>query len=151
LIEEFANYEQRRFFMKKVALLGCTLGLTAALSWADNPPPPNTGAGGAPAQPCKQIEQACSSAGFVKGEAKEGKGLFKDCVQPILHGQSVNGVTVDPSIVAACKQRMHRRHMHKQGGQGQPGGQGGQGQPTGQGGQASPNAGSKEGGESSEQ
>jgi hypothetical protein len=70
-----------------------------------------------------EIEQACTNAGFVKGEAAQGKGLFKDCMQPIMHGQAVNGVTVDPAAVSACKERMAHRHHH--GGQGAPNGQAG--------------------------
>ena len=52
--------------------------------------------------PCKQVESACSAAGYVKGEAKEGKGLFKNCVEPLLAGQAVPGVNVDPAAVQAC-------------------------------------------------
>ena len=52
--------------------------------------------------PCRKIEEACKAAGFVKGEAKAGKGLFKDCVGPIVHGKAVQGVTVDPSLGGAC-------------------------------------------------
>jgi hypothetical protein len=53
--------------------------------------------------PCKQIKAACGSAGFVKGNhKKDGKGLYKDCMQPILAGKSVVGVTVAQDVVAAC-------------------------------------------------
>lgn len=57
--------------------------------------------------PCAQIEQACASAGFIKGEYKEGKGLWRDCVDPIVQGKTVNSAiplpTVNPTVVAACK------------------------------------------------
>lgn len=59
--------------------------------------------------PCKQIVEACKGAGFVKGEAGKGTGLWMDCVDPIVQGKtSVPGATkplptVDASIVAACK------------------------------------------------
>lgn len=58
--------------------------------------------------PCDQIKQACTSAGFVVKEAKEGKGLWRDCVNPIIQGttakKSVIALpSVDPSVVAACK------------------------------------------------
>ena len=59
--------------------------------------------------PCKQILKACEDAGFVKGEAKKGYGLWLDCVDPIMQGKTtVAGVTkalpsVDASLVAACK------------------------------------------------
>jgi len=112
--------------MRRLAILGSIVTLMGAWSWADTTPPPsgsNNGAG----QPCKQIEQACTSAGFVKGEAAQGKGLYKNCVQPILKGQSVNGVTVDPSVVSACKERMAKRHAHKHGSQGNQSGGNGKG------------------------
>lgn len=52
--------------------------------------------------PCKQIVKACEAAGFVKGGHKEKKGLWVDCVKPVKAGQSVTGVSVDPSVVQAC-------------------------------------------------
>jgi hypothetical protein len=52
--------------------------------------------------PCQQIKTACSAAGFVKGGHKEQKGLYRDCVKPIRAGQTVAGVTLDPSVVQAC-------------------------------------------------
>jgi hypothetical protein len=118
--------------------LGSIVTIVGTLSWADTttPPAPPTGAPPPPgaAQPCKEIVQACSNAGFVKGEAAQGKGLFRDCMHPIMHGQAVTGVTVDPAVVSACKQRMAQRRAHHGGqGGGQTGSQGG-GQPDGQGG-----------------
>lgn len=59
--------------------------------------------------PCKKIEAACGAAGFVKGEWKEGKGLFKNCMQPIMAGQTVAGVSVAASEVQAC-QAMRAAH-----------------------------------------
>ncbi len=57
--------------------------------------------------PCRKIVDACTAAGFVKGGHKpkkgENKGLWKDCVNQIVSGQSVPGVTVDPSEIEACK------------------------------------------------
>ena len=62
------------------------------------------------AKPCQQIKEACVSAGFVKGEVKEGKGLWRDCVDPIIQGKADANAKiplpkVDPSVVAACKQK----------------------------------------------
>ncbi|MBC7661184.1 MAG: hypothetical protein H7249_15915 [Chitinophagaceae bacterium] len=65
---------------------------------------------GAPG-PCKQIAEACKTAGFVKGDWKKGDGLWRDCVDPIVQGQTtVAGATkplptVDPVIVSACKEK----------------------------------------------
>ena len=53
--------------------------------------------------PCQQIKAACESAGFVKGEHKEKKGLYKDCMQPVMAGQSVAGVNVGADVVSSCK------------------------------------------------
>ena len=63
----------------------------------------------APDGPCKEIESACLKAGFVKWEAKEGYGLWVDCIDPIMKGTLQPGkakkplpaVTVD--LVNACK------------------------------------------------
>lgn len=57
--------------------------------------------------PCEQIIQACTSAGFVKGQAKENNGLIRDCVNPIMQGKTVAGTahalpTIDPTVVGAC-------------------------------------------------
>ena len=58
---------------------------------------------------CKQADQvivkSCEDAGFVKGGHKTGKGLYKDCVKPIKAGQIVTGVTVDQSLLQACKNK----------------------------------------------
>jgi hypothetical protein len=65
--------------------------------------------GDGPPGPCKQIEQACKTAGFIKGDWKKGDGLWRDCVDPIMQGQSnVAGATkplpsVDAKAIADCK------------------------------------------------
>ena len=75
-------------------------------------------AGGAPG-PCKQIAEACKSAGFVKGDWKKGDGLWKDCVDPIMQGvKSVSGATkalptVDPNLVTECKAKHPKFGMSK--------------------------------------
>ena len=57
--------------------------------------------------PCHQIEQSCKSAGFVYGESKEGKGIMRDCVNPIMQSKPAAGSiplpAVDPNVVSACK------------------------------------------------
>jgi hypothetical protein len=63
---------------------------------------------GAPS-PCKAVEQACKNAGFIQGDWKKGDGLWRDCVDPIMQGQTnVPGATkplptVDAKAVAQCK------------------------------------------------
>jgi hypothetical protein len=56
--------------------------------------------------PCGQVESACKKAGFAEGESKLGKGLWSDCIEPIMQGRQVKGITlpkVSPQVVAACK------------------------------------------------
>jgi hypothetical protein len=73
--------------------------------------------------PCRHIAEACEAAGF-----KREKGLFKNCLMPIMHGQTVAGVaSIDPKEIAACKQKQEERES-KGGGMMQGGGM--QGQPS---------------------
>ncbi|GEM_PF-2490498 len=54
---------------------------------------------------CIVIAKACSSAGFV-GRRSETKGIWHNCMEPTLLGQTVAGVKVDPADVKTC--RMHK-------------------------------------------
>lgn len=63
--------------------------------------------------PCKKVMDACKAADFAKGDHKMKKGLFKDCMQPILAGQSVAGVTIEADVVAACKAIKDAKHKTK--------------------------------------
>ena len=59
---------------------------------------------------CKAIEAACKSAGYVKGDHKKnGKGLFEDCLKPVVEGKSIEGVTVEASVIESCKARHEKR------------------------------------------
>ena len=41
----------------------------------------------APRSPaCAEIRVACEQAGFVRGRAKTGEGIFVDCIAPIMRG-----------------------------------------------------------------
>jgi hypothetical protein len=58
--------------------------------------------------PCEQIKQACLNSGFVDKEAKIGKGLWMDCVNPIMQSTTAKKSqlvlpNVDSAVVAACK------------------------------------------------
>ena len=59
--------------------------------------------------PCVQIAEACRAAGFIPKDFKEGDGLWRDCVDPIMQGKTVvPGATkplpiVKAATVAACK------------------------------------------------
>ena len=59
--------------------------------------------------PCKEIKEACEKAGFVKGEAKEGYGLWVDCIDPIMKATPQPSKAKKPlpsvgaDLVNACK------------------------------------------------
>lgn len=64
--------------------------------------------------PCKQIKSACEAGGYEKGSHKKnGKGLFKDCMQKIMAGEAVEGVNVPADEVAACKAKKEKRAAAK--------------------------------------
>jgi hypothetical protein len=85
-------------------LVFAVLSLSCVLTMAQG----KKGDRGAPG-PCKEIEQACKKAGFIQGDWKKGDGLWRDCVDPIMQGQTnVPGATkplpsVDAKAVADCK------------------------------------------------
>jgi hypothetical protein len=60
--------------------------------------------------PCEQIVAACQGAGFVTGDAKEGFGLWHDCVDPLMRGTPQPPradkplPAVPPQLIAACRQ-----------------------------------------------
>jgi hypothetical protein len=64
--------------------------------------------------PCKEIKAACEAAGFKKGDHKtNGKGLYKDCLQPIAEGKSVAGVNVTAEQISSCKAKMEEKKAAK--------------------------------------
>lgn len=71
----------------------------------------------AESQPCKEIKAACEAGGYTKGGHKPKtnsfKGLYKDCILKIRDGQAVEGVTVPPETVAACKAKKEKRAARK--------------------------------------
>lgn len=64
--------------------------------------------------PCEKILEACKAGGFVKGGHKDKKGLYMDCLKPILAGQSVSGVSVDSKDVQACQERKEKRKERRE-------------------------------------
>jgi hypothetical protein len=91
----------RTFQAALIALFVVAAGAVGA-----EPPP------AAAEHPCHKVEAACKAAGFAKGGGKIGKGLFKDCVEPVLRGQAVAGVTVDPTEAQACA-AVRAKHGHQ--------------------------------------
>jgi hypothetical protein len=45
-------------------------------------------AAGPSSGPCQEVQSACSSAGFVIHGESEGKGLYADCMSPLLEGKA---------------------------------------------------------------
>lgn len=70
------------------------------------------------AHPCREVHEACSAAGFVRGkDAPAGKNIFKDCIRPIAEGKTVAGVNVSPDVVKACKAKHAERRARRGAGQ----------------------------------
>lgn len=70
--------------------------LTTQQVFADDAGMPSDG------KPCSVIAHACLAAGFVKGES-ETKGIWRDCMKPVILGKSVSGVSVNPAVAKACR------------------------------------------------
>jgi hypothetical protein len=113
--------------MKKILVFGCGLLASFSLSGsvlaampsgepAGNGPSASVPAGGGQEHPCKAIAKACEAAGFVKGGEAQGKGLMRNCIKPLMEGQTVAGVSVSPEEIQACKAK-RAEHEHGQGGQ----------------------------------
>jgi len=57
---------------------------------------------------CARIRAVCQAAGFREGEVNIGRGIDKDCIDPILHHQrpparaALPLPRIDPHLVAAC-------------------------------------------------
>jgi hypothetical protein len=61
-----------------LAILGAIIVVFGAVSSAvDAAPRPRA---------CVEIRSACEHAGFVRGGARAGNGLFVDCIAPIMRG-----------------------------------------------------------------
>jgi len=81
----------------KTLTLAMALSLFAATAYAD--------------KPCKRVEAACAAAGYVKGGAKVGKGIDKNCMEPLLAGAQVPGVVVAPADVQSCAAKKNAKHL----------------------------------------
>jgi hypothetical protein len=77
------------------------LAIAAANDFAQTPPEKEG--------PCKEIKEACHKAGFVYGEAKQGYGLWVDCIDPIMRGVAQPSTAKKPlpavsaDLIKACK------------------------------------------------
>lgn len=84
--------------MKKIALIIFVLGSFSARAEDEDK-----------LQPCMEIKKACEAAGFQsglqRGKVREGKGLVKDCMSKVTHGESVAGVKVSASVISGCKEK----------------------------------------------
>jgi hypothetical protein len=90
----------RRSLLSPAILCSFAYGLSLPMLVQAAPPP----------GPCEQIVVACEGAGFIKGDARAGYGLFADCVDPIMRGSQQPRradrppPAVPADLVAACRQ-----------------------------------------------
>lgn len=83
----------RKLRTRLVVALAAVGGVAFAQAPAPEPPL---------AKSCQAIIKACEAAGYHHGGHKEQKGLWKDCVAPILDGRAIPGVTASPDDVKDC-------------------------------------------------
>jgi hypothetical protein len=63
---------------------------------------------------CAEIRGACKQAGFVRGHAETGEGVFVDCIAPIMRGTpqprraSKPLPQISPQLVEDCRSRATR-------------------------------------------
>jgi hypothetical protein len=93
--------------MKKLLMIASVLMASAVFAEGDH----SKNSDHEKSKPCLEIKKACEAGGFVKGDHKDGKGLYKDCMQKLANGETVVGVSVTPDMVSACKQK---RDEHKE-------------------------------------
>lgn len=91
--------------MKMFGALIVTFALSFTLGLVANPEHDHEN----PNHPCKEIAEACKAAGFHPGEHKSGKGLWKDCVKPVMAGTAVEGVKVTQAQIDACRAKKAAR------------------------------------------
>ena len=96
--------------MKSLFLTAIALIFTAAVVSSPS-------ASAADKGPCGEILVACEKAGFKRGghneKTNEYKGLYRDCIQKIMDGETVAGVTIPAAKVAACKDKKAKRKMSR--------------------------------------
>lgn len=93
--------------MKKLILIAASLSLTSGVAFAHGNEEHHEG-------PCKKIAEACETAGFKKGEhEKNHKGLWLDCIRPLMDGKKVAGVNVTDGEIKACHEMKEKMHGHE--------------------------------------
>lgn len=49
-------------------------------------------------KPCKNVAQSCRAAGYDKSNK-----FWTNCMKPLLLGQTVKGVNLDPKVIKVCR------------------------------------------------
>lgn len=57
---------------------------------------------------CDEIQHSCGEAGFTR-DVPGGKDLMSKCFQPLMLGQDVAGVKVDPDLVKKCSEEQKQK------------------------------------------
>lgn len=61
--------------------------------------------------PCKKIIENCEAGGYKMGAHKAtGKGVMIDCLNKILKGETVAGVTATPEEIKGCSAVKAKHH-----------------------------------------
>jgi hypothetical protein len=82
--------------------------LVMGVCWAIALVPASALQAGPNGEVCRQIVSACVNAGFVQGGAKQGNGLWMNCINPIMQGKGLQKASMplprmNPRVVSACR------------------------------------------------
>jgi hypothetical protein len=107
--------------MFKTALATAFLSLALSSAFAAGPGGMTAAGGGQghgnKSGPCEQIENDCKGAGYVAGEAGQGKGLWWDCMCPLIApgfaepSKNVLSVPSDQGLVGNCQKHPHGQRI----------------------------------------
>ncbi len=98
---EVINYFNLGILMKTTSLLALALGLLLTFSTTQLLAEE---ASDHPDGPCIKILEACKAAGYNKSLNTQ-KSLSKQCLQPLINGQKVEGVNINSSDLEACRSK----------------------------------------------
>jgi hypothetical protein len=100
-----------KMFIFAVILFASVSPAISAL--ADNTTSENSVENTTPVNPCEKIRQTCMAGGYVKDGANNENDLVVNCVNPLMHGENVPGVTIDQATIQDCR-KILKRHPHRQ-------------------------------------
>lgn len=79
--------------MRKISLVLTLAAVVSSVAFAHDP---NHG------KACDTVAKACMKAGYTRAESAT-KGIWDNCMKPLMLGQTVKGVNVDSATTETCR------------------------------------------------